>query len=233
MHPPRIPVASADEPRSSETRHASLSGRRLATAALVAFPALWLGVGRVSLAQSAPGTARLRATPAQTEGRFYPPQLPSDHDNDLLRNGTLRYVRGDAGWVEGTVVDLAGKPLQDATVEIWQCVESGHYHHPGDGGRADPAFQGFGRTTVDADGRWRFHTIKPVPYSGRTPHIHLKVKRGSRELLTPQLYVAGAAGNERDFLWRNMPEQDRAAVTLAFQSSSEGWKARFPVVVSA
>jgi protocatechuate 3,4-dioxygenase beta subunit len=41
-------------------------------------------------------------------------------------------------------------------VEIWQCDQAGHYHHPGDGGRADPAFQGFGRVTVDSDGRYRF-----------------------------------------------------------------------------
>ncbi|MDM0045730.1 protocatechuate 3,4-dioxygenase [Variovorax dokdonensis] len=203
--------------------------RRLAAAALIAFPALWLGAARPAHAQ---GGARLRLTPSQTEGPFYPPQLPADHDGDLLRTGTLRYTRGDAGWVEGTVVDASGQPVRDATVEIWQCDESGHYHHPGDGGRADPAFQGFGRTQVDADGRWRFHTIRPVPYSGRTPHIHMKVKRGERELLTTQLYVKGASGNARDFLWRNMSEQDRAALTLSFDSSPEGWKARFPVVVA-
>jgi protocatechuate 3,4-dioxygenase beta subunit len=222
MHTSRLPAAPS-------SNSAAPGRRRLAAAALVMFPALWLVAGRAAHAQGGP----LRPTPAQTEGPFYPVQLPGDHDNDLIRNGSMRYARGDAGWVEGTVVDLSGKPVSGATVEIWQCDESGHYHHPGDGGRADPAFQGFGRTQADGDGRWRFHTIRPVPYSGRTPHIHMKVKQGSRELLTTQLYVDGAAGNARDFLWRNMSEQDRAALTLAFQSSSEGWKARFPVVVRA
>ena len=70
--------------------------------------------------------------------------------------------------------------------------------------RADPAFQGFGRVAVDAQGRWRFRTLRPVAYCGRAPHIHAKVKRGARELLTTQLYVEGDPGNARDFLWRRM-----------------------------
>ena len=113
--------------------------------------------------------------------------------------------------MDGSVTDLQGKPVAGAQVEIWQCDEAGHYHHPGDGGRADPAFQGFGRVTVGADGRYRFRTIRPVAYSGRTPHIHVKVKLGARELLTTQLYVEGDPHNERDFLWRNLGAEPRAA----------------------
>jgi protocatechuate 3,4-dioxygenase beta subunit len=119
-----------------------------------------------------------------------------------------------------------------ATVEIWQCDEAGHYHHPGDGGRADPAFQGFGRVTVGADGRYRFRTLRPVPYSGRTPHIHVKVKSGRRELLTTQLYVQGDPQNERDFLWRRMDEEDRRALTVPFRAGSDGLQATFPIVVA-
>jgi protocatechuate 3,4-dioxygenase beta subunit len=131
------------------------------------------------------------------------------------------------------VSDTSGKPVAGAQVEIWQCDEAGHYHHPGDGGRADPAFQGFGRVTVGADGRYRFRTIRPVPYSGRTPHIHVKVKLGGRELLTTQLYVAGDPNNERDFLWRRMPDPARAAVTVPFVAGSDGLQATFPIVVAA
>lgn len=107
------------------------------------------------------------------------------------------------------------------------------YRHPGDGGRADPSFQGFGRVTVGSDGRYRFRTIRPVPYSGRTPHIHVKVKLGSRELLTTQLYVDGDPHNERDFLWRGLPEPARAAVTVPFRPASDGLQASFPIVVAA
>jgi len=206
-------------------------GRRRLAASLVVFPALWLTRVPAARAQAA-SAPRLRPTPAQTEGPFYPVQIPPDHDNDLLRNGSLRYAAGTPGWIEGTLSNAEGRPLAGAEVEIWQCDETGHYHHPGDGGRADPAFQGFGRTRVGADGQWRFRTIRPVPYSGRTPHIHLKVRNGNRELLTTQIYVAGAPGNARDFLWRSLSAEDRAALTLAFDSTGDSWRARFPVVVA-
>lgn len=204
---------------------AALLHRRTVAAALVAAPALWLGP------RAQPAASR-RATPAQTEGPFYPVVLPRDSDHDLLRNGALTYPEGQSAWIEGGVSDLAGKPVAGAQVEIWQCDHAGHYHHPGDGDRADRRFQGFGRVTVGADGRYRFRTLRPVAYAGRTPHIHVKVKLGQRELLTTQLYVAGDPGNPRDFLWRSLGEADRAALTVPFAPGSDGLQARFPIVLA-
>ena len=199
--------------------------RRTLTAALVVAPALWLR------ARAQPASA-LRLTPSQSEGPFYPLAMPKDSDFDLLRNGAQNYPKGQSAWVEGTVSDLAGKPVAGAQVEIWQCDHDGHYHHPGDGGKADQRFQGFGRVTVGTDGGYRFRTMRPAAYSGRTPHIHVKVKLGQRELLTTQLYVAGDAGNARDFLWRGLNEGERAALTIPFAQSSDGLKARFPITVA-
>ncbi len=206
----------------------SASRRRIA-AALIAAPVLV--VGRVAGAQQAP----LHPTPAQTEGPFYPLTLPADRDHDLLRNGSLRYAQGQSTGVEGTVRDTAGRPLAGAVVEIWQCDHEGHYHHPGDGDRADKAFQGFGSVTVAADGRYAFRTIRPVAYGNRTPHIHVKVKLDARELLTTQLYVQGDSHNARDFLWRNLRDPaDRAALTVPFRTAPDGGlQARFPIVVRA
>ena len=198
--------------------------RRTIAAAIVFAPWVW----RSAHAQA---PAQRIATPPQTEGPFYPVALPPDSDYDLLKNGSLSYGRGQPAWVDGSVSDLAGKPLAGAQVEIWQCDEAGRYHHPGDGGRADPAFQGFGRVTVGADGKYRFRTIRPVAYGGRTPHIHVKVKLAGRELLTTQMYVAGDPHNERDFLWRRMPEPQRAAVTVPFSDGSDGLQATFAIVV--
>ena len=202
--------------------------RRTLTAALVIAPAMWLGVR----AQPAQSVSALRATPSQTEGPFYPVAIPKDSDFDLLRNGDQNYPKGQSAWVEGNVSDLAGKPVAGAQVEIWQCDHDGHYHHPGDGGKADQRFQGFGRVTVGSDGRYRFRTLRPVAYAGRTPHIHVKVRLGTRELLTTQLYVAGDAGNAQDFLWRRLSESDRSALTPTFVPGSDGLKARFPIYVA-
>jgi len=197
----------------------------IASAAAVAAPA-WLSP---AIAQPKP----LRPTPSQTEGPFYPVTLPADSDADLLRNGKTVYSKGQPTWVDGTVTDLAGVPVAGAVVEIWQCDHEGRYHHPGDGGKADPAFQGFGQVAVGRDGRYRFRTLKPVPYTGRTPHIHVKVRLDRQELLTTQLYVAGDPGNERDGLWRRMNEEARAAVTVPFTPGSDGLRATFPIAVQA
>jgi protocatechuate 3,4-dioxygenase beta subunit len=199
--------------------------RRVAAAVLVAAPALLLGV-------RAQPAAALRPTPAQTEGPFYPLVMPADADYDLLRNGALDYPEGRRAWLEGRVADLAGRPLAGAQVEIWQCDHAGHYHHPGDGDLADKRFQGFGRVTVAADGSYRFRTIRPVRYSGRTPHIHVKVRLGNNELLTTQVYVANDPGNPRDSLWRSLSAADRAALTVDFAPGGDGLQASFPIVVA-
>ena len=219
-------------PSPIDTRDACPPGQRrtlLVTGAAVLAAAMAPAGFGPARAQARP----LQPTPSQTEGPFYPVALPADSDFDLLRNGNASYARGQPAWVEGTVVDTAGRPVPGAVVEIWQCDQAGHYHHPGDGGQADPAFQGFGRVTVGSDGRYRFRTLRPAPYGGRTPHIHVKVRLGRRELLTTQLYVAGDPGNERDFLWQRLNAPGRAALTVPFAASADGLRARFPIVVQA
>ena len=195
-------------------------------AAALALPWVW----RSASAQAA---LPLRPTPSQTEGPFYPLTLPADSDADLLQNGKLGPPRGQPLALSGSLTDVQGKPLQGALVEIWQCDADGHYHHPSDGARADPAFQGFGRCVVAADGQWRFRTLHPVPYTGRTPHIHVKVRLGTRELLTTQLYVQGDPGNARDFLWQRMNEADRNNVTLPYEAGNDGLRAQAALVVRA
>ena len=194
------------------------------TAAVVAFPAL-LAPARAQ--------ARLQPTPGQTEGPFYPVELPADTDFDLLAQGDRSYRQGQPTWLDGRVVDTLGRPGSGAVGEIWQCDHEGRYHHPGDGDRADPAFQGYGRVAVGADGTYRFRTIRPVPYTGRTPHIHVKVRLNSRELLTTQLYVEGEPGNRRDGLWHRLDATARAALTVPFRTAADGLRASFPIVVQA
>lgn len=172
-----------------------------------------------------------RATPSQTEGPFYPVTEPKDADYDLLKNGTLAYTKGQPSWVEGVVTDLDGAPLKGGVMEIWQCDEAGHYDHPRDGAKIDPSFQGFGRVTLSATGHFKFRTIKPPPYPGRTPHIHAKIKLGNRELVTTQLYVANDPGNEKDSIWRRMSAEDRALVTSPYTAVADGLRAQYALAV--
>ena len=189
------------------------------------------GLGASSLLANAYAQEKRRPTPSQTEGPYYPVREPKDADFDLLKNGALSYTKGQAAWVEGTVLDTEGRPLKGASIEIWQCDEDGHYDHPSDGSKADPAFQGFGRVRLDESGGFVFRTLKPAPYTGRTPHIHAKIKLGKQELLTTQFYVQGEAGNAKDMIWRRLSAEDKSAVTSPFILGSDGFRASYSVIV--
>lgn len=200
----------------------------------IALPVAALALPSLLSGNPASAATALRLTPPQTEGPYYPVDLPQDSDFDLLQHGPLAYGQGQPAWLDGRVVDVAGQPVAAAVVEIWQCDAQGHYRHPRDGDRADPAFQSFGRVSVAADGAFRFRTIRPVVYDGRTPHIHVKVRLGRSTLLTTQLYVDGDPGNARDGLWRRLRDPaDRAALTLAYRSVADGLAAQVLLVVEA
>ncbi len=144
---------------------------------------------------------QLARTPEREEGPFYPDKLPLDTDNDLIIiNDAITPAVGEITHLTGKVLDSSGSPVRNALVEIWQCDAKEVYHHTGDNAaKLDKNFQGYGRFTTGSTGEYRFRTIKPVPYPGRpAPHIHFKVKKGERELLTTQLNIAGHPGNKVD-----------------------------------
>jgi protocatechuate 3,4-dioxygenase beta subunit len=146
----------------------------------------------------------LARTPARTEGPFYPDKLPLDTDNDLIIvNDGLTPAVGEITHLTGKIVTASGSPVKDATIEIWQCDANQVYLHTRDSAnktdQLDGNFQGFGRFTTGSTGEYYFRTIKPVPYPGRpAPHIHFKVKKGGRDLLTSQINIAGHPGNKVD-----------------------------------
>jgi protocatechuate 3,4-dioxygenase beta subunit len=162
----------------------------------------------------------LLQTPAQTEGPFYPDKLPLDTDNDLIViNDKLTPAVGTITYVSGKILDARGNPVRNAAVEIWQCDNHGAYLHSrtGNADRRDSNFQGFGRFVTGRTGEYLFRTIKPVPYPGRTPHIHFKVKLQGRDVLTTQCYIKGHPGNERDGIWRSIRDEKlRDLVTVDF-----------------
>jgi protocatechuate 3,4-dioxygenase, beta subunit len=162
-------------------------------------------------------------TPSQTEGPFYPVRIPTDADNDLVQvRGQAARALGEVTHVSGRVLDVGGRPLAGARVEIWQCDHHGIYDHPRQGGleRRDQVFQGFGQIQTGPDGAYTFRTIKPVAYVGRTPHIHVKVFAPERRSLTTQMYLAGDPGNEADGLYRGIPARLRERVLLKLEPAN-------------
>lgn len=159
-------------------------------------------------------------TPRQTEGPFYPDQMPLDKDNDLLIvSDSITPAVGEVTHLTGRVLDATGSPLKDVVVEIWQVDSKGAYMHTRDPARRnrDTHFQGYGRFQTGSSGEYRFRTIKPVAYSGRTPHIHVKVGRGGRELLTTQCYIRGEPQNTRDGVLRGIRDpRQRESVIVPF-----------------
>lgn len=194
--------------------------------------ALLRSVGLATAALACPALLRAAGLPPMTEGPFYPSpawrQRQLDWDADLTRVARASGAdapRAAGEWLDlgGSVVDARGQAVDGAEVEIWQCDIHGSYRHPrGAGSQVDEAFQGFGSSRSDAQGRYRFRTIRPVVYPGRTPHIHVRLRHPSWGELTSQLFVAGDPGNTRDFLYRSLTASARAAAELNLQRAPAG-----------
>jgi protocatechuate 3,4-dioxygenase beta subunit len=180
--------------------------------ALSAFP-----LHRFALAQQ----PTLTPTPSQPEGPFYPKTLPADRDADLTQvTGRAAKAQGTLLYFSGRVLARDGRPLPGTVVELWQCDAFGRYHHAGDDGvPRDENFQGYGATTTDAEGRYAFRTIRPVPYSGRPPHLHVRLRHPSAPVLTTQLYVAGDAV-AGDAVLRYSPRGTLEKLTMAVAPAS-------------
>ncbi|MEZ6123671.1 MAG: protocatechuate 3,4-dioxygenase [Planctomycetaceae bacterium] len=151
----------------------------------------------------------LLKTPAMTEGPFYPDHLPLDTDNDLLLiNDSTNPSLGEVTHLTGKILTASGQPLRNAFVEIWQCDANGVYLHSRSGGadNRDSHFQGYGRFLTDSTGQYYFRTIKPVPYPGRTPHIHFAVSRNGQRILTTQMLINGHPQNEGDGVFRGVTD---------------------------
>jgi protocatechuate 3,4-dioxygenase beta subunit len=188
-----------------------------------------------------------RAMARMTDGPFYPPRAWreqwADWDADLSRvqrdTGVLS-ARGEHLGLELQLVDTKGRLVDGVEFEIWQCDALAAYRHPGvrlSVGQYDAGFQGFGASRSDSQGRLRFRTIKPVPYPGRTPHIHVKLRHPSFGEFSSQLFVADDPGNARDFLWRAVDPADRPMLDMALQPAAADsglrWQTRHTLILPA
>lgn len=174
---------------------------------------------------------KLVATPPQPEGPFYPREFRKETDSNLFQYaGTT--AKGTPLQLTGRVLQSNGAPLANAVVEIWQCDADGDYIYDAASMRAaDPGFQGFGKTVTDSAGNYRFVTIRPVPYGGRPPHIHIRVKRNGAELLTTQMYINGD-GAEKDPFIARLPNAARERLMADLVKAPNGLATTFDIVVA-
>lgn len=180
-------------------------------------------------------------TPGMITGPFYPDRIPDDRDWDLLRNGGLESGATPL-MLEGVIRGVYGppaEPIDGALVELWSCDGNGRYLHSGDTNPTprDAGFQGYGTATTDAQGRYRFRTLKPAAYSidagpygmvHRAPHIHMAVTCEGVRRLTAQLFFTGEPLNDQDVELNRVPEPERRA---ALMTTPVDGAARFDIIV--
>jgi protocatechuate 3,4-dioxygenase alpha subunit len=161
--------------------------------------------------------------------------VPAGHF--LLRGPAERGpIAGEAIEIAGVVSDGAGAPVPDALIEVWQANAAGRYASAGDDRPAvtlDPDFVGFGRAATDADGTYRFRTIRPgrVPGLGNTlqaPHLAVSVMaRGILKRLVTRAYLEDGDGAEDDPILALVPVERRA--TLIARRDGEAGPYRFDI----
>src|SRR5262252_8976430 len=127
-------------------------------------------------------------TVSETEGPFFKPRSPAR--SELREAG----ARGRQFELSGVVLSRSCRPLRGAVVDLWHEDEKGEYDNVG--------FRYRGHVISGADGAFRFKTIVPAIYPGRTRHYHVKVQAPGSGLLTTQLYFPNEPATRRDGLFR-------------------------------
>jgi len=128
------------------------------------------------------------ATLRQTEGPFFKPSSPERAE--LIEPG----MPGRPIELLGFVLTRGCKPVPGALLDLWQADDKGAYDNSG--------FRLRGHQFADGEGRYRFRTIVPGVYTGRTRHFHIKLQPKGGRILTTQLYFPDEPENRNDGLFR-------------------------------
>lgn len=174
-----------------------------------------LALPRLAVGQELPPTPQCdsggAATVAQTEGPFFKPKSP--RMSDLRSTG----LSGVMVTLTGFVLTRSCRPVPNALVDLWHADANGDYDNTG--------FRGRGNQFTDEQGRYRFVTIVPARYPGRTRHYHVKVQAANGPILTTQLYFPGEPGNARDPIFRR-------ELLMKIAENAAGRDARFDFVLA-
>jgi protocatechuate 3,4-dioxygenase beta subunit len=149
-------------------------------------------------------------TVRQTEGPYFKPSSPQRADF-VEPNSKARPVE-----LAGQVLTRSCRPVAGALVDLWHADERGEYDNAG--------FRYRGHLFTDVEGRYRFRTILPALYTGRTRHYHVKVQAPQRGVLTTQLYFPDDPMNRRDGLFRR-------ELVMRMAEAGDGLAARFDFIL--
>jgi protocatechuate 3,4-dioxygenase beta subunit len=197
--------------------HTRWPPRREFLGTALVLPALAALAGRRADAQSGPLTPtpscveKGQPTPPQTAGPFFKPRSP--RRASLVDPG----MAGTRIVVAGTVLSTACRPIPGALLDFWHADDRGDYDNAG--------YRLRGHQFADEQGRYRFESIVPGVYPGRTRHFHVRVQAPNQPPLTTQLYFPDEPGNARDFIFR--PE-----LVLAVRTEAGGKAAGFDFVLA-
>jgi protocatechuate 3,4-dioxygenase, beta subunit len=170
----------------------------------------------------------LPRTPGEILGPFYPVLRSVEKTADLTtRPGKSGRAAGQVIYVMGRVLNADGQPVKGARVELWQANTHGRYTHPSDTNPAplDPNFEGFAVQDTDAEGRYRFKTIKPGAYPARDawmrpPHLHFEITGKINRMIT-QMYFPGEPLNDKDLLLQNVRGDKQAVIARMLPPTSD------------
>ncbi|GAB4361064.1 MAG: protocatechuate 3,4-dioxygenase subunit beta [Kiloniellaceae bacterium] len=172
----------------------------------------------------------IRQSLSELTGPVFGHDSLGEFDNDLTKNGRKDgEPLGERIVVSGRVVDELGRPQANMLVEVWQANAAGRYIHKVDQHNAplDPNFFGGGRCVTDAEGVYRFYTIKPGAYpwgnhpnAWRPNHIHFSLFGPSiATRLVTQMYFPGDPLLELDPIFLGTPEKARDRLISEFDLS--------------
>ena len=197
-------------------------------------PYLFPGYGSTRLRSPMQPLLKLAQGALEIAGPAVPAGFVRDGDNDLTNRGGAA-PQGERMIVTGRLLDERGRALRHSLVEIWQANASGRYDHPGDTHDApqDPNFHGIGRTFTDAEGEYRFITIKPGAYpwqnhafAWRPQHIHFSLLGNAPvQRLVTQMYFPGDPLLDIDPVYNSVPDEKarrRMVASLALETGIEG-----------
>jgi protocatechuate 3,4-dioxygenase alpha subunit len=176
----------------------------------------------------------LQATTSQTVGPYFSMGLTRLKKDNLAGPG----ISGERVTISGRVLDGDGAGVPDAMLEIWQANSYGKYAHPEDkqNKTLEAGFQGYGRIPTDANGAFRFQTIKPGSVAGpddkpQAPHIVVSVfARGLLRRLVTRIYFPDETANAGDFVL-NLVEPARRGMLVAHKLAGQEGNLEWNVIL--